>query len=180
MQGTPFHYTRDHKLGRGIEQSEPFPPNTRPQVTPHVRTSQPTNVGTMISLNSNLRSHVLSSQEICQHLDCFRLFIEAETKFLLRHLPNRKRLVLRDAVRMFNNNLLQLKHSDDGPKIPLGRAVSCPTAPSLWRDPRINRHSSPSSTNTCPKSLGCVSKHKQVTFLGDHEQSLPKNYRTNK
>jgi len=120
------------------------------------------------------------NQEINQQLDNFIVFLHAETSFLTKHLSSTKVGVLRRAVGDLTNAIKQIKHTNQGPKQPLGLRVPCPKPPSISStgspepmDEQVLFHAA------C--SLGCVThlgneprpKSSLVAFCAPHGLGQP-------
>jgi len=115
-----------------------------------------------------LRCHSLVSeidQGLNQHLENFIAFLHAETFFLSKHLSTPKINVLRRAVNDLVNTVKQVRFTQHGPRLPIGKAVPCPRPPALAssKDPRLSANrvrSKSEETYAVNKRQGSIQKAK--------------------
>jgi len=69
---------------------------------------------------------ILDPEKI-RHLDNFMLFLNAEMKFLSKHLSINKLVFIQRSVNDLCNTLQHVKHHKCTPRIPMGKPVQCPT-----------------------------------------------------
>ena len=198
VRGDPSYDVQNQTKSTTQEQGNPFPFGVGQKVPSYTQGHLTVKWYDKFNTSLTTKPTVICDQELNRHIDIFMLVVQAEVKFLLKRMPLRKQIILREGVQAFMNKMQQLKHSDIAPRRPLGLPVTCPVAPTVnAKDPRHNLSQDPEVKTGYPVASNwnipgivsecytpdkpcCVFAHKRVRFLDTNGKLLSEIFKTDK